>query len=152
MIRRDSVTVWVKCQGFKRSAREFYSRASHWRAPKREKQLSTATTPPCFWFFRCRVDVYFKKELKHSKRFVHVTDDVMSLFWSWKNFQVEHYLPANFLCRVIKGWLSTALGLVSRLFRSCSLPPYILNAGRQLAIFQCPTKLKPEICYLFLTR
>ena len=46
---------------------------------KREKQLSTATTPPCFWFFRCRVDVYFKKELKHSKRFVHVTDDVMSL-------------------------------------------------------------------------
>ena len=25
---------------------------------------------------------YFKNELKHSKRFDHVTDDVMSLFWS----------------------------------------------------------------------
>ena len=48
---------------------------------------------------------YFKNELKHSKRFDHVTDDVMSLFWSWKNYQVEHYFPANFLCRVIKGWL-----------------------------------------------
>ena len=25
---------------------------------------------------------YYKNELKHSKRFDHVTDDVMSLFWS----------------------------------------------------------------------
>ena len=24
---------------------------------KRAKQLSTAMTPLCFWFFRCRVDV-----------------------------------------------------------------------------------------------
>ena len=39
------------------------------------------------------------------------------------NCQVKHYLTANFLCRVIKGWLSTALGLVSRLSRSCSLLP-----------------------------
>ena len=38
---------------------------------------------------------YFKKELKHLKRFGHVTDDVMSLFWSRKNYQVEHYFPAN---------------------------------------------------------
>ena len=37
-----------------------------------------------------------------------------------KNYQVEHYFTANFLCRVIKGWLSTALGLVFRLCRSCS--------------------------------
>ena len=66
---------------------------------------------------------YFKNELKHSKRFNHVTDDVMSLFWS--NYEVEHYFPANCLCRMIKGWISTAfgLGLVSRLFRSRSLPP-----------------------------
>ena len=62
---------------------------------------------------------YFKNELKHSKRFDQVTDDVTSLFWSWKNYQVKHYFPANFLCLVIKSWLSTALGLVSRLFRSC---------------------------------
>ena len=141
MIRRDSVTVWVKCQGFKRSAREFYSRASHWRAPKREKQLSTATTPPCFWFFRCRVDVYFKKELKHSKRFVHVTDDVMSLFWSWKNFQVEHYLPANFLCRVIKGWLSTALGLVSRL-SLMFITPLHFKCRTSTGYFSMPHKTK----------
>ena len=39
------------------------------------------------------------------------------------NCQVKHYFPANFLCRVIKGWLSTALGLISRLSRSFSLPP-----------------------------
>ena len=46
---------------------------------------------------------YFKNELKHSKRFDHVTDDVMSLFWHEKNCQVQHYFPANFLWRVIKG-------------------------------------------------
>ena len=40
-----------------------------------------------------------------------------------KNYQVEHYFPANFLCRVMKRQLFTALRLVSQLFRSCSLPP-----------------------------
>ena len=30
-----------------------------------------------------------------------------------KNYQVEHYFPANFLCRVMKRQLSTVLGLVS---------------------------------------
>ena len=29
----------------------------YWRAPKRAKQLSMATIPLCFEFFRCRVDV-----------------------------------------------------------------------------------------------
>ena len=33
---------------------------------------------------------YFKNKLKHSKRFDHVTDDVMSPLCSWKNYQVEH--------------------------------------------------------------
>ena len=28
--------------------------------------------------------MYFKNELKYSKRFDHVTDDIMSLFWSCK--------------------------------------------------------------------
>ena len=46
---------------------------------------------------------YFKNELKHSKRFDHVTDDVMSFFDHEKNCQIEHNFPANFLCRVIKG-------------------------------------------------
>ena len=40
-----------------------------------------------------------------------------------KNYQVEHYFPANFLCRVMKRQLFKALRLVSQLFRSCSLPP-----------------------------
>ena len=31
--------------------------APYWRAPKRAKQLSMATIPLCFEFFRCRVDV-----------------------------------------------------------------------------------------------
>ena len=63
---------------------------------------------------------YFKNDLKHSKSFDHVTDDS---FGHEKNYQVEHYFPANFPCYVMKGWLFTALDLVSRLFRSCSLPP-----------------------------
>ena len=53
-------------------------------------------------------------------------------FGSDKNYQVEHYFPANFLFRVMKRQLSTALGLVSWRFRPCSLPPYVLNAGRYL--------------------
>ena len=69
-----------------------------------------------------------------------------------KNYQVENYFPANFLCRVMKRQLFTALGLVSRLLRPCSLPPQILNAGRKLVIFKCPTQPKPQICYLFLTQ
>ena len=40
-----------------------------------------------------------------------------------KKYQVGHYFPASFRCRVMKRQLTTALGLVSRLFRSCSLPP-----------------------------
>ena len=67
--------------------------------------------------------MYFKNELKYLKRSDHVTDDVMSFFGSEKNYQVGHYFPASFLCRVIKRQLSTVLGLVSRLFRPCSLPP-----------------------------
>ena len=66
----------------------------------------------------------FKKELKHSQRFDHVTDDVMSLFWSWKKLSDRTLLFCKFsLCRVIKDRLSTVLDLVSRLFRSCFLPP-----------------------------
>ena len=45
---------------------------------------------------------YFKKELKHSKRFDHGTDDVMSLVGHEKNYHLEHYFPANFLWRFIK--------------------------------------------------
>ena len=110
MIWRDSVSVWVQCQGSlrskcfrasssrelgrepkkisffcsrsnfrsvtrletlatqasvrapKQSVQEFYSKASlfvarYLRATKVAKQLSTVTTPLCFWFFQCRVDV-----------------------------------------------------------------------------------------------
>ena len=73
-------------------------------------------------------------------------------FGNEQNCQVEHYFPANFLCRVLKRQLSTALGLVSRLFRSCSLPPLILNSGRKLVIFKCSTQPKPQICYFILTQ
>ena len=45
--------------------------------------------------------MYFKNELNYSKRSDRVTDDVMSLFWSWKkNHQVEHYFPAHFTTAV----------------------------------------------------
>ena len=63
--------------------------------------------------------MYFNQELKDSKRSCHVTDEVMSLFLSLKNYQVENYFHANFHCRVMKRRLSTALGLAYRLFRSC---------------------------------
>ena len=69
--------------------------------------------------------MYFKRELRYLKRAGHVTVDVMSLLVVKKDNQVEHYFPANFRCRVMKRRLSTVLGLVSRLFRSCSLPPSI---------------------------
>ena len=33
---------------------------------------------------------YFKNDLKHSKRFDHVTDDVSPSFGHEKNYKVEH--------------------------------------------------------------
>ena len=56
VIWRDSVSVWVHVRASKQSVREFYGRASlfvapYWRAPKRARQLSTATTPLCFGSF-----------------------------------------------------------------------------------------------------
>ena len=63
--------------------------------------------------------MYFKNELKYSKGSNHMTDDVMSIvFGNEKTCQVEHY----FLCRV-KRQLSTALGLVSRLFSLMFIAP-----------------------------
>ena len=34
---------------------------------------------------------------------------IMPAGWVW-NYQLERYFTANFLCRVMKVWLSTALG------------------------------------------
>ena len=57
--------------------------------------------------------MYFKNEPKYSKRSDHVTDDVMSIFWSWKKkYQVEYCFPANFHCHMMKRRLFKALGLV----------------------------------------
>ena len=40
--------------------------------------------------------MYFKNELKYSKRSDHVADDVMSLFWSRKNFSGRTLLSCKF--------------------------------------------------------
>ena len=40
--------------------------------------------------------MYFKNELKYSKRSDHVTDDVMSLFWSRKNLSGRTLLSCKF--------------------------------------------------------
>ena len=65
---------------------------------------------------------YFKNELKHSRHFDHVTNDVIRS-WKKKN-QAVHYFPANILCRVIKSWLSIYSPRPSLpAFPSCSLPP-----------------------------
>ena len=65
---------------------------------------------------------YLKNELKHSKRLDHVTDDVMSFFRSWKKLSGRTLLSCKFSLSFDSSWLSAALGLVSRLFRSCSFP------------------------------
>ena len=46
-----------------------------------------------------------------------------------KSYQLEHYFPANFLCRVIKGWLSTALALVSLKFEMSDVNWLFLNTS-----------------------
>ena len=59
------VILWVLRvlgHGLNQSAWIFFTRVfcvvtPYWRAPKRAKQLSVATIPLCFEFFRCRVDV-----------------------------------------------------------------------------------------------
>ena len=75
--------------------------------------------------------MYFKHELNYSKRFGHVTDEVMSLFWSLNKLsgKTADYFPRNLYCRVMKIRHFSALGLVSRLFRSCSLPPCQKSTG-----------------------
>ena len=60
--------------------------------------------------------MYFKNELKYSKRSDHVTDDAMSLICNEKKLSGKHHFPASFLCRVMKRGLSTFHSLVSRLF------------------------------------
>ena len=86
--------------------------------------------------------MYFKNKLKYSKRSYHVIDDVMSHFWSFQKLLSRTLVS----CRVIKRRLSTAFGLVCRLFAHVHCPLKILNAGRQLVIFKCPTQPKP-ICF-----
>ena len=51
-----------------------------------------------------------------------MTDDVISLFGHEKNYHVERYFLANFLCRVMKRQLSKALGLVSGVFAHVHFP------------------------------
>ena len=87
---------------------------------------------------------YFKNELKHSKCFDHVTNDVMSLFWSQKKLSGGTLLSRKFslLC-------DKRLTLYSPR-PSISTFPLIFIIPLN---FKCPTPwLKPHICYLFLTR
>ena len=62
VVWRDSVGVESSGSGLKIIVRgyfasEFFSVTPYLRAPKRAKQLSMATNPLCFEFFRCLVDV-----------------------------------------------------------------------------------------------
>ena len=63
MVCRDSVGVESSGSGLKIRVRGYFSSelslvvAPYWRAPQRAKQMSMATIPLCFEFFRCRVDV-----------------------------------------------------------------------------------------------
>ena len=113
-----------------------YSETMHYYNLKncREKQQKLANL---------RQKRYFKNELKHSQRFDHVTDDVMSLFWSWKKLSDRTLLFCKF---------SLPCDKRSTLYSPRpSLPTFSLMFFTPLN-FNGPTQLKPQICYLFLTR
>ena len=63
VVWRDSVGVESSGSGLKIRVRGYFSSelslvvAPYLRAPKRAKQLSMATIPLCFEFFRCLVDI-----------------------------------------------------------------------------------------------
>ena len=63
VVWRDSVGVKSSGSGLKIRVRGYFSSelslvvAPYGRAPKRAKQLSKATIPLCFEYFRCRVDL-----------------------------------------------------------------------------------------------
>ena len=94
---------------------------------------------------------YFKNKLKHSKRFDHVTDDVLSLFWSWKKLSGRTLLSRKFSLPCDK-----RLTLYSS---RLSLPTFLFMFTTRLN-FKCRTSTgyfsmphtKTQICYLFLTR
>ena len=94
---------------------------------------------------------YFKNKLKHSKRFDHVTDDVLSLFWSWKKLSGKTLLSRKFSLPCDK-----RLTLYSS---RPSLPTFLFMFITRLN-FKCRTSTgyfsmphtKTQICYLLLTR
>ena len=62
VVWRDSVGVEGSRSGLKPEGADIFHQSFLWllrltEAPKRAKQLSVATVPLCFEFFRCRVDV-----------------------------------------------------------------------------------------------
>ena len=59
LVWRDSVGVESSGSELQSECADIFHQSFLWllRAPKRAKQLSMATIPFCFEFFRCRVDV-----------------------------------------------------------------------------------------------
>ena len=94
---------------------------------------------------------YLKTKLKHLKRFGHVTDDVMSLYWSRKKLSGITLLSGKFSLPCDKRLTLYSPRPSLPTFTLLFITPLIFNAGRQLVIFKCPTQLKPQIWYL-LTR
>ena len=96
--------------------------------------------------------MYFRNELKYSKRSDHVTDDVTSLFWPWEKLSGRTLLS----CKCSLPCDETSIIYSPRpslpTFSLMSFSPLNFNAGRKLVIFKCPTQPKPQICYLFLTQ
>ena len=81
-----------------------------------------------------------------------------SSFGHEKNYQVEHYFPANFLCRLIKTLTlysplpslpTFSLMFITRLNFKCQQEPikWVPDAGRQLVIFKCPTQPLENLKY-----
>ena len=56
------------------------------RAPKRAKQLSTATTTLCFWFFRCRVDVLQSQFSRSTIGFAEFSVSAQCIFLLVRSF------------------------------------------------------------------
>ena len=95
--------------------------------------------------------MFFKNELKCSKRYGHVTDDVMSLFLSSKKLSGKTLFRCKFSLPFVETYHrpSTALGLVSRRFAHIHSPLRLLIWEVIWLLLTAPHKknLKYAVCF-----
>ena len=88
----------------------------------------------------------------HSKRFDHVTDGVMSPFWSWKKLSGRSLLSRKFSLPCDKRLPLHSPRHSLPTFSLMYITPINFKCRTSTGYFKCPTQPKPQMCYLFLTR